>query len=292
VVAHRHLHEGAVTAKLDTPVTAAVLDRVGGELAEHQGERGRALGREHDGRERAGLERPVERASQHPAQSPHEVGAVHVLVATRGQKVVHLGDREHAADRVAQRALRIDSAAGREAQERRDRLQVVLDAVMDFAREQPAHRAASTREHGGGVRGRRLRQLLLAGAEGARPRSPGDERAVTAASCGQRHGQAAVLGEGRQRGELAELVVRRALLAAPEGDLAPRAARARDGERADLGLERAGGRLHEGRERVVEARSGPRRPRNRLERLQLAHTAARATISASSSMRRQGQWRR
>ena len=274
MVAHRQLDERAVAAKLDAPVTAAVLDRVRGELAEHQGERGRALGCEHDGRERAGLERPVERASQHPAQPPHEVGAVDVFVATRGQQVVHLGDREHAADRVAQRALGIDSAAGREPQERRDRLQVVLDAVMDFAREQPAHRATQRP---------RARSPACAAAASASSCSralnaPGRDRQATsapwaAAPGGQRHGQAAVLGERRQRGQLAELVVRRAVLAAPEGDLAARAARARDGERADLGVERAGGRLDQGRERVVELDRCPCRPRNRLERLQLAHTA-------------------
>ena len=100
---------------------------------------------------------------EHRAQPVDQLGEVDVLVALLGQHLVHGGDREDPVDGVLERlrAGRRLSARGLQAQERGDRLQVVLDAVVDLLGEHAAHHRAPVLERDGRVLGDRGEQLAV-----------------------------------------------------------------------------------------------------------------------------------
>ena len=89
---------------------------------------------------------------------------------------MHGGDREDPVDRVVERAPRVDLVAARlQPQERRDRLQVVLDAVVDLLGEHAAHHRAPVLERDRRVVGDRGEQRALL--VGERRVAVGDELA-------------------------------------------------------------------------------------------------------------------
>jgi hypothetical protein len=114
---------------------AAVLERVLEQLREDERERGRAVAGARDGLERrVDLAARADALDEHRAQPLEQVGEVDVVVAPLRQHLVHGRDREDPADRVLERLARVDRAVGTrlEAQQRRDGLQVVLDAMVDL----------------------------------------------------------------------------------------------------------------------------------------------------------------
>ena len=123
-------------------VGAAVLERVREQLAEDERERRGALAGELDRLELGGdllaRRRAPGRASR---EAGRELGEIDDVPAVLGQLLVHRGDREDPVDRVAERLLRVDALGPRlEPQERGDRLQVVLDPVVDLLGEHAAQR--------------------------------------------------------------------------------------------------------------------------------------------------------
>src|SRR5581483_6433970 len=135
VVRDREHDLAVATAEVDVDAPAAVLERVAEELGEDERERGRAMaGEEHR------LELLVDGAAvrdalhQDAAEPPEEIGEVDVVVAALREELVHRGDREDPVHRVLERLSRVDRSgrARLQAQEGRDRLEVVLDTVMDL----------------------------------------------------------------------------------------------------------------------------------------------------------------
>ena len=95
------------------------------------------------------------------AQPVEQLGEVDVLVALLGQHLVHRGDREDPVDRVLERLPRIDvlGVARLQAEQGRDGLQVVLDAVVDLLGEHAAHDRAAVLERDRGLLRDRGEQL-------------------------------------------------------------------------------------------------------------------------------------
>ena len=151
----------------DRDVLAAVLERVLEELGEDERERRRALARE---RHRLELGRDVlpgdEPLHEHRAQAVDELAEVDVVLAMLGEHLVHGRDREDPVDGVVERLPRVDVLRARlQAEQRRDRLEVVLHAVVDLLREDAAHDRPAVLERDGGVVRDRLEQRLVVGGE-------------------------------------------------------------------------------------------------------------------------------
>ena len=102
---------------------------------------------------------------EHRPQPVDQLAELDVVLAMLGQNLVHGRDREDTVDRVVQRLARVDrvGAPRLQPQERRNRLQVVLDAVVDLLGEHAAHdRAAVLERHRRVVRDRREERALFA----------------------------------------------------------------------------------------------------------------------------------
>ena len=144
-----------------------MLERVAEELAEDERERRRAAAGERDAFE-PGLHRLArgESLHEHRAQALDQLVEVDVVLAVLRQHLVHGGDREDPVDGVGQRLARVDGVCARlQPQERGDRLEVVLDPVMDLLGEDAAHHGPAVLERDGGVVGDRLEQLAVVGRE-------------------------------------------------------------------------------------------------------------------------------
>ena len=154
----------------------AVLEGVGDELGHHQDQRRRHHRREHA--------RPALPVQLHPGARPDEVvhhrhhAGEHLvdvdpLVDRRRQRLVDQRDRRHPAHRLRQRraGLLVAGAAGLQAQQGRDRLQVVLHAVVDLAdRRVLAHQRPVAAPHLGDVPDEHQRAGRdAAGLQGQRP---------------------------------------------------------------------------------------------------------------------------
>jgi hypothetical protein len=100
---------------------------------------------------------------EHPTQPVEELGEIDVVVALLGQHLVYRGDGKHAVDGVVERLARIDPLGARlEPQQRRHRLEVVLDAMVDLLGEHAAHhRPPVLQRDGSVVRDRRQQGALL-----------------------------------------------------------------------------------------------------------------------------------
>ena len=250
-------HDVAVALReRDRDVVAAVLERVLEELGEDERERGRALPRERD---RLELGRHVlprdEPLHEHRAQPIDELAEVDVVLAVLGEHLVHRGDGEDPVDRVVERLARVDVVRARlQAQERRDRLQVVLHAVVDLLREHAAHDRAPVLERDRRVVRDRLEQRLVVGRE--RRVAVADELADLAALPAQRH------ADGVRAG----------------ATLRPRDLPVLEHERRAGRVQRLHRRLHDRLERLLEVERLGDRLGDPRERLELGDAPLRALV--------------
>ena len=84
---------------------------------------------------------------EHRPQPVEQLAEVDVVVAPLGQHLVDGRDGEDPVDRVLERLARVDAVGPRlQPQQRGDRLQVVLDAVVDLLGEHAAHHRAAVLE--------------------------------------------------------------------------------------------------------------------------------------------------
>src|SRR5437588_451023 len=99
--------------------------------------RGRALaGERHRFEVRRDVATGGEPLHEHRAQAVEEIRELDVLVALLGEDLVHGGNGEDAVDGMLERLARVHALGARlQTQERRDRLEVVLHAVMDLVPE-------------------------------------------------------------------------------------------------------------------------------------------------------------
>ena len=137
-----------------------MLERVAEQLREDERERGRAVaGEQHLLERRPHLPAGADALHEHPPQPVEQVGEVDVVLALLGQHLVHRRDREDAVHRVLERLARVDvvGVARLQAQQRRDGLQVVLDAVVDLLGEHAAHDGPPVLERDGRLLGDRAR---------------------------------------------------------------------------------------------------------------------------------------
>ena len=163
-----------------------MLERVLQQLGEDERERGRAGARERHRLESClDVAAGAETLHEHRAEAVDQLREVDVLLPLLGERLVHGGDGEDPVDRMLERLARVDALRVRlQAQERGDRLQVVLDAVVDLLGEDAAHdRAAVLERDGGMVRDRLEQRPLLVG---ERPVAVGHELADLAPLPAQR----------------------------------------------------------------------------------------------------------
>ena len=235
----------------------AVLERIAEQLGEDQRQRGRTIPcqdyRRELGRHLAACPDPLH---EHRPEPVEELREIDVLVPLLGQHLVDGRDREDPVHRVHQRLARIDvlGIARLQPQERRHRLQVVLDAVVDLLREHTAHDGAPVLERDGGLLGDRAEQLAVG--LGERGRAVGHELADLPAAPPQRLPDRVRVGLALRPGDRAVLEHER-----------------RTGRR-----ERVHGRLHDRLERLLQVerlRHGLGDPR---QRLQLVHAALRLLV--------------
>ncbi len=153
--------------KSDRHRRSAVLEGVLEELGEDERERGRLLARERHGREARGHLLPGDEAlDEHRPQPVDELAEVDVVLAVLGQHLVHCGDGEDPVDRVLERLVRVDVLRTcLQAEERGDRLEVVLDAVVDLLGEDTAHDRAPVLQRDRRVVRDRLEQRLVVARE-------------------------------------------------------------------------------------------------------------------------------
>ena len=172
-------HDLAVPPReLDPDAIAAVLERVLQQLGEDQCERRRAGARQRDRLElRRHLLAAADTLDEHRPQPVDQVGELDVLVAPLGEQLVHGGDRQDPIHRVLERLARVDRVRGPRLQtkQRRDRLQVVLHAMVDLLREHASQHRPPVLERDGGVRRDRREQLAVE--LGERPVAIGDQLA-------------------------------------------------------------------------------------------------------------------
>ena len=254
-------------------VAAAVLEGVGVQLAEDQCHRRRRLARHLDRLQHRVGRLGTEAVSEHRGQAADEVGQVDLAGAARGQQVVHLGDRQHAVDGVFERAGRV-AAAGAQPQQRGDRLEVVLDAVVDLLGDQLAHHAAAGLDRRGRLVGDRPEQRPLLRREPAGPQA--DQRADGARLPHQRHGQRALLVRRRAAGQLDQELVAAVDVAVALRDV--QAVRRDEHQRTCLGVHgapRGGDDLGQRLRLVQRLRHGLGDAR---QRLQLGDAAARPVV--------------
>ena len=230
----------------DRDVVAAVLERVLEELGEDERERGRALAGERDGLELRGHVLPGdEPLHEHRAQPVDELAEVDVVLAMLGEHLVDGRDREDPVHRVVQRLPRVDVVGPRlQAEERGDRLQVVLDAVVDLLGEHAAHDRPAVLERDRCVVRDRLEQRLVVGGE--RRVAVADELADLPPLPAQRHAHGVRAGAA----------------------LGPRDLPVLEDERRAGRVQRLHRRLHDRLERLLEVerlRDGLRDARERLE---------------------------
>ena len=172
-----------------------------------------------------------------------------------GQHLVDGRNREDPVDRIGKRPARVDARRLRlQPQQRRDRLQVVLDAVVDLLGEHAAHDRPPVLERHGRVMGDRLEQL----------RGPLGERRVAVAD---ELPDAAPLPAQRQ----------------PDGMSArppfgPRDLAVLEHERGAGGVDRLDRRLHDRLERLLEVERLGDGLGDVRERLQLVHAALRLRV--------------
>ena len=256
VVGDRERDVAVALRQLDPHSAAAVLERVLEQLAEDERERGRALAGEGD-RLELGLDLLAgdEALDEHRAEPLDQLGEVDVVLAVLGQHLVHGGDREDPVDGVAERLLRIRVRRPRlQPQQRGDRLQVVLDAVVDLLGEHAAHHRAPVLERDRGVMRDRLEQRAVVVGERRVPVA--DELADLAALPAQRQAQRV-----------------RARAALGPGDL-PVLEHERRAGRAD----RRHRRLHDRLERLLEVERLRDRLRDPRERLELVDAPLRVGV--------------
>ena len=191
LVAHLHLHAARPLVEPHGDLTATVLERIRVELAEYEGDGRRDVTSHLNGLELRVGGRRAEPVAEHRRQPPHQVCEVDVALAARGRQVVHLGDREDAIDGVCERPLRVARARRAQPQQRRHRLQVVLDAVVDLLGHDPAHHAAPGLHGRRGLVGDRLQQRPLLAREAPPAGLGADERADAPRLPDQRHRHAA-----------------------------------------------------------------------------------------------------
>ena len=243
--------------ELDADGCPAVLEGVLEELAEDEGERGGAVASERD-RLQLGLDllRRPEALHEHRAQPVDQLRELHVVLAVLGEHLVDGGDREDAVHGVVQRLTRIDrvGAPRLQPEERRDRLQVVLDSVVDLLGEHAAHDRAPVLERDRGVvRDRREERALLLG-----------ERRVAVAD--QLSDLAALPPERQPDGVL------------PRAALGPRDIAVLEHERGSGRADRVHRRLDDRLQRLLEVERFRDRLRDPRERLELADAATRLAI--------------
>ena len=100
-----------------------------------------------------------ETLDEHRAQPLEQLGQVDGILPVLRQHLVHRGDGEDPVDRVSERLARIDALGARlQPEQRRDGLEVVLDAVVDLLGQDAAQRHAAVLERDGRVVGDRLQQ--------------------------------------------------------------------------------------------------------------------------------------
>ncbi len=163
VVRDRQHDASASLGERDRDVVAPVLERVLEELGEDERERSRALpGHGHWLERRRHVLLRNEALDEHRAQSVHELSKIDVVLPMLGEHLVHRRDREDAVDRVLQRLARIDVIGTRlEPEQGGDRLQVVLDPVVDLLGEDATHDRSPVLEGDCRVVGDGLEQRLL-----------------------------------------------------------------------------------------------------------------------------------
>ena len=256
VVGDREHDRAVAQRELDAHRVAAVLERVLEQLAEDERERRRTVAGERDLLE-LGLDvlARADALHEHRAQPLDQLAELDVVLAPLGQHLVHGGDREDPVDRVVERLPRVDHhvrAARLQAEQRGDRLQVVLDAVVDLLGEHAAHdRAPVLERHRRLVRDRgEQRGLLL----GERRVAVADELADLPALPAQRQPD-------------------RVLAGAPLG---PRDRAVLEHERRPGRVDRVHRRLDDLLERLLEVERVGDGLRDARERLELGHAPLRA----------------
>ena len=256
VVGDRERDVAVSLRELDAHRRAAVLERVLEELREHEGERGRPLAGERDRLERRlDLLPGDEPLDEHRAQPVDQLAQVDVVVAVLRQHLVHRRDRQDPVDRVGERLARIHVVRARlQPQERGDRLEVVLDAVMDLLGEHAAHHRAAVLERDRGMVRDRLEELPVL--VGERDVAVADELADLAPLPAQRQAHGVAAGAALRPRDLAVL----------------------EHERGARRVDRRHGRRHDRLERLLEVQ----RLRDGLgdlrERLQLVDAALRLGV--------------
>ena len=192
---------------------------------------------------------------EHRAQPVDELAEIDVVLAMLRQHLVDRRDREDPVDRVVQRLLRVDVLRARlQPQQRGDRLQVVLDAVVDLLREHAAHHRPPVLERDRRVVRDRLEQRLVVGRE--RRVAVADELADLPPLPAQRHAHGV-----------------RARTA-----LGPRDLPVLEHERRTRRVERLHRRLHDRLERLLEVEGLGDGLGDARERLELGDTPLRALV--------------
>ena len=110
----------------------------------------RAPGQRHRLERRDDILAAADALHEHRAQPADQIREIDVLLALLGEQLVHRRDGEDAVDGVLERLARIDRVrrARLQPQQRRDRLQVVLDPVVDLLSQHAAqHRTAVLERH-------------------------------------------------------------------------------------------------------------------------------------------------
>ena len=241
----------------DADVMPAVLERIAEQLGEDERQSGGAIPcqahRLELGRHLAARPDPLH---EHRPEPVEELREIDVLVPLLGQHLVDGRDREDPVDRVHQRLPRIDvlGIARLQPQQRRDRLQVVLDAMVDLLGEHTAHDGAPVLERDGCLLRDRAEQLAVGLGERGRPVR--DELPDLPAAPPQRLADRVRVGLAFRPGDRAVL----------------------EHERRARRRERVHSRLHDRLERLLEVqrlRHGLGDPRQRLE---LVHTPLRLLV--------------
>ena len=192
---------------------------------------------------------------EHRAQLVDEEVELDVVLPVLGQDLVHGRDREDPVDGVAERLLRVDIRRPRlQPQQRGDRLQVVLDAVVDLLGEHAAQRHPPVLERDGGLARDRLEQLAVVVREGRV--AVDDELADRPPAPAQRQAH-------RERARAA---------------LRPRDAAVLEHDRRAGRARRLDGRLHDRLQRLLDVERLGDRLRDPRERLQLEHATLRLRV--------------